>query len=512
MILEQLADRVSAAIWNLHPGWAVATGRHEYDGQVPDLSAGAIAAGLERLGRLREQLADLVGLTPEQEVDRAVLLGVIARERFEGETSRRWRRDPGWYLEPLDVSVYLERDYAPAGLRLERAAAVLGETGRLLETARENLETVLPRAWVGMAMVASGGPGRSQLREWMAITPPAPAEAGWLREVAGDASRELGSFSGWLEEERFNRSCGVPALRPEWWEGWLRASEGLALSAGEAAARGVARLEEDRRALEADLATLAPGLTVEEACARIAAEGAEADPVVAGRRAVEEALQGIGPLGPVPCKDLPAVQIGPRPASRAWDGWLQAPGPYDDPATKPILYIVPGWGRAALDALAVTEVCPGRLVALRHAAGAPGEARRRFPSRGFLDGWSLYAGDLMAEAGFREAAPGWRLLWRRRVVVADCRLAYAPRLHSGEIPFERVEQAFEQEAGLSALAAGAEAGRLAADPGLVLGALGRIEILEARRRWGGERSLGAFHEALLRAAALPLGLLDRLLP
>ncbi|MBS1195835.1 MAG: hypothetical protein H6R33_555, partial [Actinobacteria bacterium] len=57
MTLGQLADRISAAIWNLHPQWAVAVGRHEYDGQVPDLSAGAIEAGLDRLGRLREQLA-----------------------------------------------------------------------------------------------------------------------------------------------------------------------------------------------------------------------------------------------------------------------------------------------------------------------------------------------------------------------------------------------------------------------------------------------------------------------
>jgi hypothetical protein len=98
------------------------------------------------------------------------------------------------------------------------------------------------------------------------------------------------------------------------------------------------------------------------------------------------------------------------------------------------------------------------------------------------------------------------------VVAADCRLACAPLLYSGQIPFERVRQVFEREAGLSAPAAAAEAGRLAADPGLVLGALGRVGILEARRRWGGGRPWGAFHEALLGAGAVPLGLLDRLLP
>ncbi len=154
--------------------------------------------------------------------------------------------------------------------------------------------------------------------------------------------------------------------------------------------------------------------------------------------------------------------------------------------------------------------CPGRLLALRHAAGAAGEARRRFPSRGFLDGWSLYAGDLLAEAGFREEAPGWRLLWRRRVVVADCRLAYAFRLHSGDLNLEQAEEGFVREAGLDRPAARAEARRCVADLGSVLGALGRLEILEARRRW--DRSLPAFHEGWLGAAALPLGLLDRLPP
>ena len=125
MTLEQLADRVSAAIWNLHPGWAVAAGKHEYDGQVPDLSAGAIEAGLERLGRLQGQLEGLGGLTDSQELDRTALLRVIDRERGYEEAGSQWRRDPARYLEPLDVSVYLERDYAPAGLRLERAASQL---------------------------------------------------------------------------------------------------------------------------------------------------------------------------------------------------------------------------------------------------------------------------------------------------------------------------------------------------------------------------------------------------
>jgi hypothetical protein len=93
-------------------------------------------------------------------------------------------------------------------------------------------------------------------------------------------------------------------------------------------------------------------------------------------------------------------------------------------------------------------------------------------------------------------------------VVADWRLACAARLNSGDLTLEQAEAGFVREAGLDRAAARAEARGCAADPGSALGALGRLEILDARRRW--DRSAPAFRESVLGAAALPLGLLDRL--
>jgi hypothetical protein len=490
----------------------VAVGKHEYDGQVPDLSAGAVEAGLERLGRVREQLAGLVGLTSEQQADRAVLLGVIDRERFDGETAERWRRDPGWYLEPLDISVYLERDYGPAGLRLEHAAAVLGETGALLRIARANLGLVIPRVWAENALgEARRLAGRLVAQaEWASAARSAPAEAAWLREAAQYAAGELEACAAWLEAERLPGATEDFALGREALDCWLRAAEGLG-SGWDRRGAWYARLRKDHIALAADAARVAPGRSIGEACLQAEADQAAADPPAVGRRALAEARRCATWLGlPPPGADL-AVVPAPGGTGEGEAGRLQAPGPYDDPATSATLLVVPGSSPAALDAVAVTEGIPGRLVAQRHAARAVGEARRRFPSRGFLDGWSLYAGDLMAEAGFREDAPGWRLLWRRRVVMADCRLALGTGLHYGDLSLEEVEQGFLREAGLLLPAARVEALRCATDPSCFLGALGRVEILAALGPWEG-RSLRGFYDRLLSAAALPLGLLDRLLP
>ena len=520
-LLEQSADRVSAALWNLHPQWAVALGKHEYDGQVPDVSGAVLEAGLDRLGRLRDQVAGLTGLTPDQELDREVLLGVVDRERFDGEASRRWWRDPGWYLGALGVAVYLERNYAPAGLRLERAVAVLGEAGGLLAAARANLDEVIPRAWVERAVAAAR---ESAARLVAVVGSPAsagaPEEAARLGEAAQRAAGELEAYAAWLEAERLPAAADDFALGREGLEKWLQASEGLARSAEDLAAVGAARLVEDREALAADAAALAPGLPAAEACARAAAGHPEADPSTALTRSLEEARRFVAGQGLVSPAGSLRIESAMSPGPAGGEvGRLQAPGPYDDPATEAVLCLsaVPGAGagRAALDELVVTAACPGRLVAARHAARAPGEARRRFPSRGMVEGWSLYAGDLMAEAGFKEESPGWRLLWRRRVVVADCRLAMVPRLHAGDLSLPEAEEAFVREAGLAAAAARAEALRCAADPGSAAGALGRVEILAWRRRRREARGPGAaqraFHDALLAPGALPLGLLDRVL-
>lgn len=511
MILEQLTDRVSAAIWNLHPGWAVDAGKHQYDGQVPDFSAGTIEAALERLGRLAEQLEAIPGLTPGQEADRAVLLGVIDRERFDLHRARRWRRDPVWYLEALDVSVYLERDYAPPGLRLEHAAAVLGEAGPLLGAARANLSAGIPRAWAEHAVSAARrlAARLAAQAEWAPASRQAPEEAAWLREAAGFAAGELEAYADWLEAERLPGTTEEFALGREGLDWWLRAAERLA-SGWDVRGTWEARLRKDQQALAADAAAVAPGLSVGEACLRVATEGV-GDAVTAARRSLEEARRraarlGLPALGPSPT----VVAAGPGMAQSGRAGWLQAPGPYDDPVTNATLLVVPGSSPAALDAVVVTEGLAGRLAAQRHAGSAATEVRRRFPSQGFRDGWGLYAGDLMAEAGFREEAPGWRLLWRQRVVVADCHLILGTSLHYGDLSLEQVAQGFQQEAGLPLPAARAEALRCAGDPSCLLGALGRVLIIAAQGPWEGS-SLQGFYSGLLSAAALPLGLPDRLL-
>lgn len=509
--LDELADRVSAAIWNLHPRWAVEAGKHQYDGQVPDLSAGAIEAGLERLGRLRGQLDGLAGLAMEEQWEREVVLGVVARECFDLERVVRWRRDPAWYLEPLDVSVYLERDYAPGSLRLERAASLLGEAGALLAQGRENLVGELPRPWVEHAAAQARRVARRLVAqaEWAPADRGAPAEAAWLCDAASCAADELEAYSSWLEAERLPGASDEFALGAEGLAEWLRAAEGLDWATGDLDATARARLEEDPARFDFyEQASSGPVLAA--GTRAVSPEEALLESGNSARRFVEE--RG---LATVPDGFSWRAAVG-YPGAAVDPGWLQAPGPYDDPATPAVLYLAPEAARrpGVIESLGVAEGFPGRLLQALHAARARGEARRRFPSAGFCEGWPLYAVDLMLEAGYAPESGAW-LEARRRALVADCRMLAVVALHTGGMTLDEAGGLFVAQAGLDGSAAHREALRCALDPGGAAAGLGHAVFQRLRARYGGhpgEVPAARFQDWLLSAVGLPLGLLDRLLP
>ena len=85
-----------------HPGFAVAQGRHEYDGQVSDLSADAIAADV---ARLKKAIADAEAfgddtLTKEQQFERDYLVAVTKGNLFwiDPDGADQLRKNPASYL------------------------------------------------------------------------------------------------------------------------------------------------------------------------------------------------------------------------------------------------------------------------------------------------------------------------------------------------------------------------------------------------------------------------------
>jgi hypothetical protein len=94
------------------PAFAAQSGRHEFDGQLADVSAHGIKREIARLHDQRDQIAgvDPKLLAPRERFDRDYLLAVVDKDLFWIEKTRFPFSNPAWYLGQIDPEVYLSRN------------------------------------------------------------------------------------------------------------------------------------------------------------------------------------------------------------------------------------------------------------------------------------------------------------------------------------------------------------------------------------------------------------------
>jgi len=103
------------------PAFAAQAGRHEFDGQLPDVSAHGLKREIARLHDERDQIAgvDASTLEPRERFDREYLLAVLDKDLFWIEKTQFPFSNPGWYLGQIDPDIYLSRNYAPLEVRMK---------------------------------------------------------------------------------------------------------------------------------------------------------------------------------------------------------------------------------------------------------------------------------------------------------------------------------------------------------------------------------------------------------
>ena len=149
------------ASFKANPGFAVGQGRHEYDGQIGDLSEAGITAEVDRL---KKAIADAQGfgddkLTPEQRYQRDYLVAVAKGELFwiDPTGADQLHNNPAAYLGELDPSVYITVPYAPKEQRLKSYIKFLQNVPRAAEEMRANIKTPMAISFVDYAKNAFGG-------------------------------------------------------------------------------------------------------------------------------------------------------------------------------------------------------------------------------------------------------------------------------------------------------------------------------------------------------------------
>lgn len=523
---DVLVQRTIERAFARDPGFAVSQGRHEFDGQIADLSKAALEAEAEEAASLREEVSrwPTAGLDPARRLERAHLLAQLDATLFWLERVREHERNPLFYAGAVDPGVYVTRAYAPLEQRLAAYIAHAQAMPRALEAMRTNLKPPLARPFVEVAIDVYGGLARylreDVVRVFAEVKDPRLSAA--LAHANEQALAALDATVAFLKAQRESATEDF-ALGEERFREMLWATERVDTPLDVLEAVGKRDLEQNLSELTEACRALAPGRDLYACAELVNAEKPEEGPVLAARRQLAELKRFVrdNELVSIPGDEEALVEEAP-PHKRWNQAFIEIPGPFE--RDMPSIYYIappdPAWSaeeRAAYvpgeyDLLFISahEVWPGHFLQFLHAKRAPRLFGRLFVGYAFAEGWAHYAESLMWEAGLGGGDPKVRVGQLLNALLRNVRFLSAIGLHTKGMRVEEVERMFREKALQDAGNAKQQAARGTFDPGYLNYTLGKLMIRKLREDWtrtrGGRAAYRAFHDTLLSFGGPPLPL------
>ncbi len=431
------------------PVTATQLGDHRFDHLVEDLGN----RGREvRFKMWRDLLAELNAidhsrLSKDNQVDAAILANQLKHAIWDETTHQSWAWDPQVYSALAGNALYalIAREFAPLPDRMRSATARITKLPKLFEQMRENL--VLARVpAIHAQTVAKQHKGVIGLVDSM-IVPHADVLSGPDRKSFDDSVAALRKASDdhqtWLDKTL------VPGAKGDFRIGQKAFDEKLAfalnspLSRKEIKQRAEAAMIETRaRMYTAAKEVLAnrkgaphapdnPSAVEQQSVIQAALDIAYADKpardqvVATAEKALADATAFVRRKDLITLPDS-AVQVVLMPEFNRGVAvaYCDSPGPLEK-GLKTFYTVSPipdDWTNAQTDSflreynrrciadVTVHEAMPGHYVQLWHSNANPSVVRAVLGSGSFVEGWAVYAEGMMAESGFLNRDPLYRLV------------------------------------------------------------------------------------------------------
>ncbi len=455
---EALAARWLDASLRLNPIGATSLGDHRFDGEVDDLSPAGRAARLALARTTMAQLASLptVGLSRANQVDAALLKTSLEGEVWTAETLKPFEWDPLSHIALSGSALYglVARDYAPLPRRLSSAAARMERLPALLAAARAALKPErVPR--IHADTVLGQTRGLTTLIDGQILSEAAAlsgAERERLTRAATQLKAAIDEHARWIETTLIPNARGDFRIGAALYDAKLAYALNSPLSRAEIKARGeaeMARIRAAMYALSRRILAERPGApptpetanddqrqaAIEAALAIAYADKPPREGLVAACEAslarttafVRERDLLTLPPDPVRIILVPEFQRGvavaycdaPGPLDRGQDTFFMvSPIPEAWTAEQADSFLRE-YNNRSIEELTVHEAMPGHFVQLAHANRYPSTLRAVLGSGPFIEGWACYAQDIVADAGYLDNDPVYRLIhhkWELRVI------------------------------------------------------------------------------------------------
>jgi hypothetical protein len=518
------------------PAFAAQSGRHEYDGQLADVSAHGLKREIARLHDEHDQISgvDPANLQPRERFDRQYLLAVIDKDLFWIEKTQFPFSNPAWYLGQIDPDVYLSRNYAPLEVRMKAYIKYARGIPRIAASIKENLKSPMPKTYVELGIEEFGGLADFYTKNVAPVFASVP-DADLQKQLKGAnaaAAQVMTALKDTLISERKNATDKF-AFGPELFAQMVKQTEQVDLPVDQIEAAGRADLERNTAALKGECSTYAPKASLAQCVGKMAANKPKGGPVEEARKQLKMLKEFIvqNNVVSIPSNDEALVAEAP-PYNRANAAYINTAGPYDKGVAS--VYNIappdPKWskaeqasyipGEAALLFTSVHEVWPGHFLQFLHSNANPDKLEGLWVGYAFAEGWAHYCEEMMVEMGLAKGDPEKHIGQLSEALLRDVRLLSAIGLHTHGMTVAQSEKMFREQAFQDPGNARQQAARGTYDPAYLNYTLGKLMIRKLRADWlakGGAAPASAddqsrwheFHDKFLSYGGPPIPLLRK---
>jgi uncharacterized protein (DUF885 family) len=485
--------------FSARPFFAAQSGRHEFDGQLPDVSNHGLRREIARLHDQRDQIAavDPKTLEPRERFDREYLLAVVDRDLFWLEKAKFPFSNPGWYIDKIDPDMYLHRNYAPLDVRMKAYIKYARGIPKMADDIKANLQAPLPKTYIELGIAQYGGMADFYSKDVAPVF--ASVSDADLQKQLSDANtaaaQAMTALKQSLEAQR-GKANDKFALGADLYAQMVADTEGVKLPIDQIEAAGRADLERNTAALKAECDTYAPKAPIVQCIAKVASHKPKEGAVEAARAQLVMLKDFIvkNNVVSIPSADEALVAEAP-PYNRSNAAFIQIPGPFDHGVAS--VYNIappdPKWSKAEQAAYipseatllftSVHEVWPGHFLQFLHTNANPSKIEALWVGYAYAEGWAHYCEEMMYERGLGKGDSEKHIGQLTDALLRDVRMLSSIGLHTHGMTVAQSEKMFREQAYQDPGNARQQAARGTYDPAYLNYTLGKLMIRKLRSDW-----------------------------
>jgi uncharacterized protein (DUF885 family) len=547
---EAVAEEYIKGYFAARPLQGTALGLHEYDGKITDYSRLALDAELSRLRRFDDRLTKFEPgeLSQRQSIDLRILQAAVKKDLFEMQDMSVFERNPMVYARAADVNVYIKRNFAPLEDRVRSLVAIESQIPNILIAARTNLNDVLPKPYVELAIQiakASSGFLKKDLVAAVAGLKDEQIRVAFL-EANRKAANALANYAVWLEREKLPKASLDFALGKEKFKRFLTQTELVDLAPEKILEIGMDQLKAEQEAFADAAKKIDPNKPPIEVFKQIQSEHPTPENLIPDvAKDLDKIRKYISShhLVGIPSDVRAKVKETPQYLRATSFASMDTPGPFEKRANEAYYYVTPtesDWPKKqkeewltafnyyTSDITSIHEAYPGHYVQFQHLnASTASKVEKIFGSYAFVEGWAHYCEKMMIDEGFGSPASStpseedvkraakYRMAQADEALLRLCRLCVSIKMHTQNMSIEEATKFFQDNCYYEEKPARQEAMRGTFDPGYLNYTLGKLQILKLRDDYkaqqGDEFSLQKFHNELLSHGMPPIRLLREIM-